>query len=61
MKLQEKDGGVLLQVKVVPNASRSQIAGMLGDAAQDQSGTTAGGWKSESRLEELLAEVLGIP
>ena len=61
MKLQEKEGAVLLQVKVVPNSSRNQIAEMLGDALKIKVAQPPEDGKANRAVEELLAEVLGIP
>ena len=61
MKIEEKDEAVYLQVKVVPNSSRTQIAGMLGDAVKIKVMQPPEEGKANRAVEELLAEVLGIP
>ncbi len=61
MKFQKKDDSLLLQVKVVPNSSRNQIAGMLGDALKIKVAQPPEDGKANRAVEELLAEVLGIP
>ena len=61
MKIEEKDGGVLLRVKVVPNSSRTQIAGMLGEAVKIKVAQPPEDGKANRAVEELLAGVLGIP
>jgi uncharacterized protein len=61
VKIEEKDGGVLLQVKVVPNSSRTQIAGMLGQAVKIKVAQPPEEGKANRAVEELLAGVLGIP
>jgi uncharacterized protein len=61
VKLQEKDGAVLLPVKVVPNSSRTQIAGMLGDRVKIKVQQPPEEGKANRAVEELLAKVLGVP
>jgi uncharacterized protein (TIGR00251 family) len=61
VKIEEKDEAVYLQVKVVPNSSRTQIAGMLGDAVKIKVMQPPEEGKANRAVEELLAEVLGIP
>ena len=61
MKLEEKDGAVLLHVKVVPNSSRTQIAGTLGNALKIKVAQPPEDGKANRAVEELLAETLGLP
>jgi hypothetical protein len=61
MKLEEKDGALLLHVKVVPNSSRTQLAGLLGDALKIKVAQPPEDGKANRAVEELLAEILGIP
>jgi uncharacterized protein (TIGR00251 family) len=61
MKLEQKDGGLLLRVKVVPNSSRTQVAGMLGDALKVKVAQPAEGGRANRAVIELLASVLGVP
>ena len=60
MKIEEKDGAVFLQVKVVPNSSRTQIAGMLGEALKIKVAQPPEEGKANRAVEELLAEVMGV-
>jgi len=60
MKLELKDGALLLQVKVVPNASRAGIAGVLGDALKVKVAQPPEDGKANRAVEALLADVLGI-
>ncbi len=61
IELIEKDGGVLLRVKVVPGASRSRVLGVwsgglrLAVAAPPEKG------RANEEVIALLAETLGIP
>jgi uncharacterized protein (TIGR00251 family) len=61
MKLEQKDGGLLLRVKVVPNSSRTQVAGVLGDALKVKVAQPAEGGRANRAVIELLASVLGVP
>ena len=60
MKLELKDGALLLQVKVVPNASWAGIAGVLGDALKVKVAQPPEDGKANRAVEALLADVLGI-
>jgi len=60
VKIEEKDGAVFLQVKVVPNSSRTQIAGMLGEALKIKVAQPPEEGKANRAVEELLAEVMGV-
>jgi uncharacterized protein (TIGR00251 family) len=52
---------VLLHVKVVPNSSRTQIAGMLGDALKIKVAQPPEDGRANRAVIELLAAALGIP
>ena len=52
-------GGALVHVKVVPGASRSRIAGLLGDRLRVQIAAPAERGKANAALLSLLAEKLG--
>lgn len=54
------DAGTTLRVKVVPGASRSRVAGMLGDRLKVQLAAPAEGGKANRALCELLARRLGV-
>jgi uncharacterized protein (TIGR00251 family) len=60
MKLEESDGGVLLHVKVVLNSSRTQFAGMLGDAVKIKVAQPPENGKANRAVERLIAEALGV-
>lgn len=49
-----------LQVKVVPGASRSRIAGKYGDGIKVQLSAPPEKGKANAALVELLAEALGV-
>lgn len=53
-------GGVRLRVKVVPGASRSRIAGMLGDRLKLAVAAPPEDGKANAAVCELLARTLGI-
>ncbi|HVT81811.1 MAG TPA: DUF167 domain-containing protein [Phycisphaerae bacterium] len=61
MKLFEKDGAVLLHVKVVPNSSRTALAGTLGDALKIKIAQPPESGKANRALLAYLAELLEIP
>ena len=50
-----------LAIKVVPGASRSGIAGWLGDTLKVRVTAPAEQGKANAAVEELLAEALGLP
>lgn len=51
---------VLLNVKVVPGASRSKIAGWLGDALKIQTSAAPERGKANAAVIELLADYLKV-
>ncbi len=51
---------VTLQVKVVPGASRSRIAGWLGDALKIQVAAAPERGKANAAVIDVLSEALGI-
>ena len=53
-------GGVEIQLKVVPGASRTRVAGVLGDALKVAVAAPAEGGKANAALLAHLAEVLGV-
>ena len=53
--------GVQLQVKVVPGASRTRLAGQLGDRLKVQVAAPPEAGKANALLCRLLAELLGLP
>jgi uncharacterized protein YggU (UPF0235/DUF167 family) len=60
MKIEAVEGGVRLWVKVVPNASRTRVAGLLGEALKVQVAQAPEGGKANRAVEGLLAELLGL-
>ena len=61
MNLTQKDNALLLPVKVVPNSSRTQIAGTLGDALKIKVAQPPEAGRANRAVLELLAETLHIP
>jgi uncharacterized protein (TIGR00251 family) len=53
--------GVKLPIKVLAGASRSGIAGWLGDTLRVRVSAPAEGGKANAAVEALLSEVLDIP
>ncbi len=52
---------LILQVRVVPNASRSEIAGPHLDRLRIKIAATARDGKANARLVDFLAEQFGVP
>jgi uncharacterized protein (TIGR00251 family) len=61
MKIDERDGSLFLRVKVVPNASRTAVAGVLGDALKVQVAQPPEAGKANEAVIALLAQALGVP
>ena len=61
MYLEQRGQLLLLHVKVVPNSSRTQIAGLLGDALKIKVAQPPEAGKANKAVEKLLAETLAIP
>lgn len=55
------EGGLELRVKVVPGASRDQIAGLLGDRLKIRTATAPEGGKANKAVAGLIAKWAGIP
>ena len=53
-------GGVELTLKVVPGASRTRVAGLLGDALKVQVAAPAEKGKANAAVIELLARTLNV-
>jgi uncharacterized protein (TIGR00251 family) len=60
LKLTPQSGGFVLAVKVVPNSSRGQIAGMLGEEIKIKVAQPPEDGKANKAVETLLAETLGV-
>ncbi len=52
-------GGVELRLKIVPGASRSAVAGALGERLKVRISAPPEGGKANRAVEELLAELTG--
>jgi len=61
MFLTEHHGLLQLRVKIVPNSSRTQIVGPLGDALKIKIAQPPESGKANAALIELLSSVLQIP
>lgn len=53
------DGGIELSIKVVPGASRSEVAGVLGDRLKVRVAAPAEGGKANRAVVALLKKWLG--
>lgn len=60
LRLVNSPDGVLLSVKAVPGASRSRVAGVLGEALKVAVAAAAEKGKANAAVAALLAEVLGV-
>jgi len=60
LKLTLQSGGYVLAVKVVPNSSRDQIAGMLGEELKIKVAQPPEDGKANKAVEALVAKTLGI-
>lgn len=61
LALTQAGADVLVAVKVVPGASRSRVAGMLGDRLKVAVAAPPEDGKANQALCALLGEVLGVP
>ena len=59
--LRAVEGGVEIDVKVVPGASRDRLAGRLGDALKVQVAAPPERGKANQAVEVLLADAFGVP
>jgi len=57
----EVDGAVRLRVKVVPGASRSRVAGMLGDRLKLSVAAPPEDGKANKAVCAMIAEMLDVP
>lgn len=60
LRLAQSAAGAVLAVKAVPGASRSRIAGVLGDALKVTVAAAAEKGKANAALAALLAETFGL-
>jgi uncharacterized protein len=61
MNVTQKDNALLLHVKVVPNSSRTQVAGILGDALKIKVAQPPEDGRANRAVIELLADALNTP
>jgi uncharacterized protein len=61
MKPIPQDNALLLHVKVVPNSSRTQIAGILGDALKIKVAQPPEAGRANRAVIDLLAQSLALP
>lgn len=61
VEITESAGGVTFAVKVVPGASRSRLAGVLGSAVKVTIAAPPEAGKANAAVVELLAAGLGVP
>jgi len=58
--LRAETGGVIVPVKVVPNASRDKIAGVLGDCVKITTAAAPERGKANAAVAKTLAKALGV-
>lgn len=61
LKMESASNGIVIHVKVVPNASRDLLAGLLGDALKIKVAKPPENGQANHAVESLLARTLGIP
>ncbi len=61
IRITAQEGGVVFRVKVVPRASRSEIAGVQGDMLRVRLTAPPVEGAANNALVKLLAEVLKVP
>ncbi len=61
LEVQERNGGIIIQVRVQPRASRDEIAGELGGALKLRLRAPAVEDRANEALVEFLAQVLKTP
>ena len=54
------DAAAILDVKVVPGASRDRVAGRYGDGIKVQTSAPPEGGKANAAVAEILAQFLGV-
>jgi len=59
--IEQRDHYVAIRVKVVPNASRDQIVGPLGDALKVKVAAPPEAGRANAAVVALMAEALGVP
>jgi len=61
LNVKQVPGGLIISVKVVPNASREQIVGLLGDALKIKVAQPPEDGRANRAVERLLAAACGLP
>ncbi len=61
LEVQERNGGIIIQVRVQPRASRDEIAGELGGALKVRLRAPAVEDRANEALVEFLAQLLKTP
>jgi len=61
MFIEQRNNQLLLHVKVVPNSSRTQLAGVLGNALKIKVAQPPEDGKANKAVIAFLAEILRIP
>lgn len=61
LRIEPHEQGVVIAVKVVPNSSRDQIVGPLGDALKIKVAAPPEAGRANKAVEALLARTLQIP
>ncbi len=61
MRFLPHPGGVRLDIKVVPGASRDEIAGWLGDRLKIRVAAPPQAGKANQAVRRIIADALGVP
>ena len=61
LRLDEREGTVVMSVRAAPGASRERIVGILGDALKIAVSAPPEKGRANQRIIELLTELLGLP
>ncbi|MCD8283803.1 MAG: DUF167 domain-containing protein [Opitutae bacterium] len=51
----------LLKIRAIPNAKKTLVAGMLGDAVKIKVQAVPEGGRANKEIESFIAETLGVP
>ncbi len=60
LHIESHPGGVIIAVKVVPNSSRDQLVGLLGDALKIKVAKPPENGAANRAVEQFLAKILNI-